>query len=194
MTSDAPPPSKTMFTLEEYLAGERSSGQRHELLRGEIIPLEAPSREHSLIVANLSRELRRAIGDKGCEVHPLGLRIKVAATGLYTYPDVIVVKERPEFEDGRRDTLLNPKVLAEVLSPATEGYDRGKKFEHYRTLPSLSDYILVAQDGILVEHFARQDGDAWLLREVRSGGRVELLSLDVSVGVDEVYLRVFGGL
>lgn len=194
MTSDAPPPSKTIFTPEEYLAGERSSGDRHELYRGEIIPLEAPSREHSLIVANLSKELRRAVGDKACEVHSLGLRIKVAATGLYTYPDVIVVKERPEFEDGRRDTLLNPKVLAEVLSPATEGYDRGKKFEHYRTLPSLCDYILVAQDGILVEHYARQDDDAWLLREVRSGGRVELASIGVSVGVDEVYLRVFGGL
>jgi Uma2 family endonuclease len=182
-----------MFTPEEYLAGERSAGGRHEFFRGEIIPSEAPSREHSLIVSNLARELRRAVGDKPCEVHPLGLRLKVAATGLYTYPDVTVVKERPEFEDGRRDTLLNPKVLAEVLSPSTEGYDRGKKFEHYRTLPSLADYIIVAQDGILIEHFARQDSDAWLLREVRSGGRVELSSIGGSVGVDEVYLRVFGG-
>jgi Uma2 family endonuclease len=190
-----------MFTSEEYLAGERGGSERHELLRGQITSIEAPSREHNLLVTNIVRELRRAVGDKECEVRPSGLRLRVAATGLYTYPDVLVIQGRPEFDDGRRDTLLNPKVVFEVLSEGTEAYDRGKKFEHYRTLPSLTEYVMVAQDGILIEHYARQnerqdgrqDEDAWLFREKRSGGLLELRSIDCAVGGDEVYLRIFGG-
>ena len=95
------------------------------------------------------------------------------------------------FEDEHFDTLLNPQVIFEVLSNSTESYDRGKKFEQYRSIPSLRSYVLVAQDAVLVEHFARQEDGAWLLREHRAGGRLALDAIGGSIAVDEIYLKVF---
>lgn len=150
------------------------------------------TREHNLLVANVMSELRNALRKKSCEVYPSDMRTKVPTTGLCTYPDAIVVCGKPEFEDEVHDTLVNPKVLIEVLSDSSESYDRGKKFEQYRSIEGLAEYVLVAQDRVFVEHFNRQPDGSWLLREARAGGRITLPSLECTIEVDEIYLKVFG--
>ncbi|UQA61083.1 Uma2 family endonuclease [Polyangium aurulentum] len=179
------------ITPAEYLALERSSPEKHEYFGGEIFAMAGASEEHNLIVGNLVGELRQALRQGPCRVYPSDMRVKVSTGGLYTYPDVIVVCSRPEFEDEKRDTLTNPEVLVEVLSDSSERYDRGRKFEHYRKILSLQEYILVSQDQVLVEQFTRKDDGSWGLREHRAGGRLWLASIGCELLVDEVYLKVF---
>jgi Uma2 family endonuclease len=119
------------------------------------------------------------------------MRVRIPATDLFTYPDVAVVCGEPRFDDAEMDTLLNPKVIVEVLSKTTESYDRGAKFEHYRTLSSFTDYILVAQDRPHVEHFSRQGENRWLLTEVTEpSGILELSGLGCTLPLAEIYDRV----
>jgi Uma2 family endonuclease len=187
----AQPVEKRDWTAQEYLLWERQQLTRHEFFRGEVFAMGGASREHNLLVVNITAELRSALRKKPCETYPSDMRVKVPSTGLYTYPDASVVCGEPEFEDGALDTVLNPLVLIEVLSDSSERYDRGKKFEQYRSIPSLTDYVLVAQDHVLVEHFRRGEGGTWVLSEVRGGGRVELLGPKCALEVDEIYLKVF---
>jgi len=188
----AEPPDTRIWTAEEYLAWERLQPTKHEFFQGEIVAMPATTLAHGRVVVNIGAELRSALREKPCEVLISNMRIKVPATGLYTYPDALIVCGKAELEDEARDTLLNPKVLVEVLSEESERYDRGKKFEQYRSIASLSEYILAAQDQVLVEHFSRQPDGSWLLREARSGGRVTLPSIDCTIEVDEIYVKVFG--
>jgi Uma2 family endonuclease len=187
----AQPVEKKAWTAQEYLAWERQQPTRHELFQGEVFAMGGATREHNLLVVNITAELRNALRKRPCETYPSDMRVKVPATGLYTYPDASVVCDKPEFEDGSLDTLLNPLVLVEVLSDSSERYDRGKKFEQYRSIPSLTDYVLVSQDHVLVEHFRRGEGGTWVLSEVRAGGRVELSGPECALAVDEIYLKVF---
>ena len=144
---------KPLLTPEEYLARERRAETKSEYLRGEVFAMAGASRAHNLIASNAAGELRQQLRDRPCEVYPSDMRVKVSPSGLYTYPDVTVVCGEPQFEDAEVDTLLNPKVLVEVLSPSTADYDRGGKFTHYRRLPSLQEYVLISQDRPLVEHY-----------------------------------------
>ena len=149
------------------------------------------SREHNLIAMNLGTALNTQLRDTDCEVHPAHMRVKVSPTGLYTYPDVTVVCHQPRFEDEQFDTLLNPLVIVEVLSKSTEAYDRGAKFEQYRRIGSLREYLLVAQDWIHIEHFARQDDGNWLLREYSElATKVELASISCEVLLEDVYRKL----
>jgi Uma2 family endonuclease len=188
----AEPAEKRIWTAQEYLAWERLQPTKHEFFQGEIFAMAGATREHNLIVLNIGAELRNALRKKPCEVYPSDMRSNITTTGLYTYPDAIVVCGKPEFVDDTHDTLLNPKVVVEVLSESSESYDRGKKFEQYRSIASLAEYVLVAQDHVLVEHFSRQPDGSWLLREARAGGRIVLPSIDCTIEVDEIYLNVFG--
>jgi Uma2 family endonuclease len=174
----------------EYLAFERGSEERHEYLDGQIVAMTGGTFEHAVIAGNIAGELRQALADRPYWVCPADMRIKVEASGRYTYADVVVVCGAPRFEDDRRDSLLNPSALFEVLSPSTESYDRGEKFAHYRTLPSLADYVLVSQKQVLVEHFQRQDDGGWLLRALGPGERLALPSLGCEVAVDALYSKV----
>ncbi len=187
----AEPAEKRIWTAQEYLAWERLQPTKHEFFQGEIFAMAGATREHNLLVGNVVAELRNALRKKPCEVYPSDMRSNIPATGLYTYPDAVVVCGKPEFADEAHDTLLNPKVLVEVLSESSESYDRGKKFEQYRSVASFSEYVLVAQDQVLVEHFSRQPDGSWLLREARAGGRITLPSIDCTIEVDEIYLKVF---
>ena len=118
------------------------------------------------------------------------MRVLVSRSGLYTYPDLIVVCGEPRFLDNESDTLLNPTVIVEVLSPTTESYDRGKKFSHYRRLESLKEYVLVAQDEVLVERYSRQ-GDIWQLSDWTSMDEtLSLASIDCHVPLREIYARI----
>ena len=121
------------------------------------------SRVHSQVSANVIIALGTRLKGRPCIVHGSDMRVRVSPTGLYTYPDVVVVCGKARFEDKHTDTLLNPFVLVEVISPSTEAYDRGTKFAHYRTLESLTDYVLVSQDRPLIEHYTRQPDNLWLL-------------------------------
>lgn len=186
--------SRPHLTPEEYLAIERQAEVRSEYLDGEMFAMTGGSLRHNLIVSNLIRELSLQLKNRPCQVYPSDLRVHVPATGLYTYPDAIVVCGEPRLEDRGFDTLLNPILIAEVLSPATEAYDRGKKFEHYRTIESLAEYLLIAQDEPRVEQYLRQDGNRWLLTAMAGlDGSVALPSIQCELSLAEVYDKVSFG-
>ena len=185
---------RNYYTPEEYLALERKAENKSEYIAGQIFAMSGVSREHSLINTNLLRVLSSQLLDLPCEVHASDLRVKVGARvsgrSLYTYPDITVVCGDAQFEDSQVDTLLNPTLIIEVLSPSTEAYDRGAKFGYYRQLPSLREYLLVAQDRTLVEHFMRED-DGWLLTEsTESTAVVKLPSISCEVPMAEIYRKI----
>jgi Uma2 family endonuclease len=136
--------AKQRLTPEEYLARERQVDTKSEFYDGELFAKAGASRSHNLIVGNVTGELRAQLRGRPCEVYPADMRVKVSETGLYAYPDVVVVCGEPRFEDEHLDTLLNPTVIVDVLSPSTEAYDRGEKFAQYRKLASLREYVLIA--------------------------------------------------
>jgi len=150
------------YTPEEYLDLERTAEYKSEYLAGEIIAMSGATEDHNVIALNISALLRNTFRGRPCRAYMSDMRVRVTANGLYTYPDIVAVCGLREFADTRRDTLLNPTVIFEVLSPSTEGYDRGKKFAHYGRLSSLTDYVLVAQEEVQVEHFTRQ-GNGWFV-------------------------------
>jgi Uma2 family endonuclease len=154
---------KRQLSPQEYLAQERRADFKSEYLRGEVFGMAGASYEHTLAKDNLAREAGNQLLKTPCRVLTSDMRVKVEATGLYTYPDIAIVCDEPRFEDAVFDTLLNPRVLVEVLSDSTEKYDRGAKFGHYRQIPSLQEYVLVAQDQPLVERYVRQPDGSWLL-------------------------------
>ncbi len=187
MALQAPIPS---YSPEEYLSLERDAAVKNEYLDGEIFAMAGASREHSLIAANLVRELGTQLKTRPCEVHGSDLRVNVADSGLYTYPDVSVVCGQPAFQDTQQDTLLNPTVIFEVLSPTTEAYDRGEKFARYRRLPSLQEYVLVAQDRPRLERFQRQ-GAAWVFTEASGLEAImDLPAVGCRLALAEVYDKV----
>ncbi len=182
--------ARPRYTVEEYLAGERRAEHRNEFLGGEIFAMAGASFRHNTIVANVVGELRERLRGGPCRPVASDQRVQVRATGLNTYPDVVVVCGEPEFTDDHLDTLLNPTLLVEVLSPSTEAYDRGEKFAHYRRLESLTDYLLVSQDTLRVEHYARQ-GNHWVLSEADTPEAViPLTTLGCELPLAGVYERV----
>ena len=181
---------KKRYTQEEYLALERQAEFKSEYLDGIIVAMAGTKREDSLITGNLSRRIGNQLEHRPCETHTNDMRVLVSQTGLYTYPDVIVVCGEALFLDDKKDTLLNPTVIAEVLSTTTESYDRGKKFGHYRRLPSLREYILVAQDEVSVERYLRH-GDVWELTDLRRmDDALSLTSIDCHIPLREIYARI----
>ncbi len=137
---------KPFLSPQEYLAMERQAETKSEYYAGEVFAMAGASRKHNLIVPNLAYLLVGQLKSRSCEVYNSDMRVKVSATGLYTYPDLAVVCGKPRFDDDQEDTLLNPTVIVEVLSKSTEAYDRGEKFAMYRALESMTDYLLIAQD------------------------------------------------
>ena len=184
------------FTPEEYLARERQAQYKSEYFNGEIFAMSGASREHNLISMNISAALHLQLRQRPCEVYAGDMRVKVSPTGLYTYPDVVVVCEEPRFEDAEVDTLLNPTLVVEVLSPSTEDYDRGRKFEHYPTLASLQEYVLVAQGKHHVAHYVRQANNTWIFSDT-TGSDTQILppSINCVLSMNEIYAKVpFDGL
>lgn len=182
---------KPKYTPEQYLSIERAAEFRSEFYRGEMFAMVGASREHNLISLNIAAEIRSQFGGRPCEVYQSDMRVKVNSTGLYTYPDVVATCDQPRFEDTQVDTLLNPKVVVEVLSPSTELWDRGKKFEHYRTVESLREYVLISQDHVLVERFTRNEEGQWALLDYRTLNDILVLdSISCQIKLSEVYARL----
>lgn len=181
---------KTCLTPEEYLAFERKAEYKNEYIDGEVYGMTGASREHNLITVNLGREVSQQLRGRPCEVYASEMRVRIPKRG-YMYPDLVVVCDKPRFEDGHLDTLVNPTVIIEVLSDSTERYDRGKKFGLYRTVESLAEYVLVAQDEYRVEQYVKQPDGRWLLSDHRSPEDVvELASVRCAFALREVYEKV----
>ncbi|MFM8986986.1 MAG: Uma2 family endonuclease [Planctomycetia bacterium] len=185
---------KRRLTPAEYLAIEVASEGRHEFFDGEMFAMSGGSYWHNLVKDNLARALGNRLASRGCTVLTSDQRVKVDATGLYTYPDVVVFCGKPVFEDGLHYSAVNPLVLAEVLSDSTEKYGRGVKFGHYRQLPSVEEFLVLAQDRVSVERYRRQtagDPGSWLLTAVTDlAGSVDFESLGIAVPVAEIYAGV----
>lgn len=185
---------KPHVTAADYLAAERTGKTKHEYAAGQVYAMAGASERHNLVAGNTFASLHAQLRRRSCNVYPSDMRVKTRAMGLYTYPDLSIVCGTPQFEDERRDTLLNPTVIVEVLSPTTESYDRGRKFQHYRTMPSLVEYVLIAQDALHVEHYTRQAEGRWLLAEADGpDGVIHLSSIGCDLTLAEVYEKVDWG-
>ncbi len=175
----------------EYLQLERKAETRSEYFSGEVFAMAGGTRSHSLIATNLLRELSSRLKTTDCVAYNSDLRVKVEATGLLTYPDISVVCGDQRFLDEQEDTLLNPSVVIEVLSDSTEAYDRGKKFEHYRQIPSCCEYLLVSQKEPRIEQFIRQPKGEWTLKEAAGlSAEIKLRSLGMALPLREVFAKV----
>lgn len=182
--------TKTHYTVEDYLTLERSASYKSEYRDGQIYAMTGASRKHNLVSGNIYRELSLQLKKRPCEAYINDMRVKASEASSYHYPDVAVVCDTPQFEDAQVDTLLNPTLLIEVLSPSTEAYDRGSKFAHYRKIASLREYLLVAQDQPNIERYVRQ-GDVWILSEVTGiEAFISLDSIDCVLSLREVYDKV----
>ena len=182
---------KTFLTPEQYLEIERRAETKSEYWQGEMFAMSGASYEHNVLAANLLAGLHQQLRGKSCGVFGSDMRVHIPATGLYTYPDVVGVCGEPRLADEHFDILLNPVFLAEILSPSTEAYDRGRKFEHYRTVESLQEYLLVTQDRMQADLYTRQADGSWLLRGAsRQEDRLELRSLGCHVSMGDLYEKV----
>lgn len=179
------------LTEAAYLAIERRAEIKSEFFEGEMFAMSGGTRWHSLISTNLAREFGNRLTGHRCVPYNADLRVKIMATGLLTYPDLSVVCGEMQLLDDDMDTLLNPTVIVEVLSDSTEAYDRGKRFEHYRQIPSLREYLLVSQKEPRIEQFIRQESGFWLLREAAGlDATLELPSLKITLALAEVFAKV----
>lgn len=185
------PAARLRMTVEEYLAFERASEEKHEFVDGEIFAMSGGTYEHSTIAQSVGAILRMALLGRRCAVQNSDIKIFIPATERFVYPDAAVVCGRPEFKDEKREVLLNPRVIVEVLSPSTEDYDRGDKFTNYRTIPSLKHYIMAAQDKPLIEVYTWRDDGPWSLQSYGPGTTIELSALECSLNVDQIYAGVF---
>lgn len=180
----------TKVTAEEYLALDRAAEFRSEYIDGDIIAMSGGSMRHARLSANVLGQFYMALQGSECEAFTSDFRVRVASR-MYAYPDVVVVCGKPLLADERQDILLNPTVIVEVLSPSTEYYDRGVKFQFYRALESLKDYILVAQDQIRIEHYTRREANTWTLRDHQAASETLLIeSIGVSIPLVRIYERI----
>ncbi len=183
---------KPQLTFEEWLEGERASLEgRSEYVGGEAFAMTGASAEHNAIVVNIASELRAQMKGRPCQVYANDMKVRVRPADAGKYPDLIALCGERQFQDGRRDLLLNPSLIVEVLSDSTEAYDRGKKFAIYRQIPSLREYLLVSQHQIQVELFSRGDDGRWTLSDFSAlTDTVALTSVGCTLSLAEVYDKV----
>lgn len=183
---------KSQLTFEDWLEAERASlEERTEYVAGEVFAMTGASVEHNAIVVNIASELRTQMKGRPCQVYANDLKVRIRPADAGKYPDLIALCGEHQFQDGRRDVLLNPSLIVEVLSDSTEAYDRGKKFSIYRQIPSLREYLLVSQHQVLVELYSRADDGRWTLADFSAPtDRVPLPSVGCTLSLAEVYDKV----
>ena len=182
--------AQTIFTPEEYLALERKATRKSEYLNGKIRAMPRVNFTHNFITVDIATELNIQLRGQDWDVCMSNMRVKTGPKGAYLYPDVVVFCGNPQFEDNVFDTLLNPILVIEVLSPSTEAYDKGEKFRHYQELASLQEYILVSQDRVRVEHY-RLTQTQWVQTEFREPEDVlPLVSIGCELPLQDIYRRV----
>ncbi len=182
---------KLRLTPQEYLSLERKAEYKSEYYQGEIFAMAGASETHALIASNINRLLGNQLVTRDCFVYNGDLRVKVSPLGKYTYPDLMVACGKRIFDDAEQDTLVNPAVIIEILSPPTERYDRGAKFDHYQFIKTLAEYVLVAQDIRRVERYVRQPNGDWAYRAFKENDDViKLESIGCELVLHEIYLKV----
>jgi Uma2 family endonuclease len=180
-----------MLTPEQYLEIERKAEYKNEYLNGEMFAMSASNERHNILTVNLTFTLGLQARARGRGYYVNNMRLHITPTGLYTYPDCIVVSGESQFADAHKDTLLNRTFLVEVVSPSTEAYDRGRKFEHYQSLESLSQYLLVAQDRMRADLYTRQPDGRWLLSTAsRPEDAIEIESVGGRISMADLYRQV----
>ena len=182
---------KTFLTPEQYLEIERKAEYKSQYWRGEMFAMAGASANHNSLAVNLVIDVGGQLRGRDCRAYGSDMRVQTSPDGLYTYPDLSVVCGKPKLADSKFDTLENPTLIAEILSASTEGYDRGEKFEQYRSISSLKQYLLVTQDRAHVELYTRQPDGQWLLCE--ASGLDQFINLD-SIGcrlaLEDLYDKV----
>ena len=182
---------KHKWTVEEYLAFERASEERHEYVDGEIIDMVGASERHNWIATNMSGNLYPQVVAHGCRIYSNDMQVRGKSARHYLYPDIVVVCGERQIEHGQQDTLLNPTLVIEILSPSTERRDRGQKFLAYKAIPSLQTYVLVSQDAPRVEQYTRREGDIWEYKETSGlDAEVEFVSIQCKLQLAHVYQGV----
>jgi Uma2 family endonuclease len=181
----------SVFTSEQYLDLERHSEIRHEFLDGTVYAMAGESPTHSAICFNLGVAIGLQLRGTNCKGFSPNMKVRTGEAGLYAYPDLAVACGETFFHDRHGDVLLNPVVIFEVLSRSTEAYDRGEKFERYKSIETLTDYVLVSQDRARIEHFSRQPGGSWELVEVSGlDASLHIASINCRLPLAEVYDRI----
>lgn len=182
--------ASTHFTPEEYLILERKAEYKSEFLFGKIVAMSGASQAHNFITLDIATELNIQLRGRNCDVYSNDMRLRIRQSDLYFYPDVVVGCDEPIFEDDFLDSILNPVIIIEVLSPSTEEYDRGEKFEYYKQLPSLKEYLLVAQNKVDVEHHVLQEKQWQTKKLIGLHESVILASIGCKLSLNEIYRRV----
>jgi len=179
------------YSVEEYLALEEAADYKSEYIDGEIFPMAGGSTNHNQIALNFSTELNFAFKKLDYRVFMSDVRLWIPKKRIYTYPDVMVVCGKPEYYNNRTDTITNPRVIIEVFSASTKGYDRSKKFEGYRMIPTVQEYLLLDQNRRYIEHFSKMDNNRWSFAEYNeSDETIALSSISFEIAVADIYNKV----
>ncbi len=184
--------TKLIYTPEEYLEFERSSIERHEFWDGYIFQTAGESLSHSRICVNLTREASFGLLGKSCEALSPNMKVRTSTASLFSYPDLTIVCGEPLFHDRKKDVVINPRMIFEVLSPSTERYDRSKKFQRYKLgNETLTDYILIAQETVLVEHFHKDQNGKWIYENYSELNDVlRLPEIELEIALEKLYDRI----
>lgn len=179
---------KKVFSIEEYLEFEEASDERHEYYHGEIFAMSAPKVQHSIIAVNITVFLGRKLKDKGCRPFNVNTRIHIPSNTLFTYPDVFLICGDIKTMNNDNWNVLNPSVIFEILSPSTRNYDRGKKFELYKDIPTLKEYILVDSKKVHVQSFYKNKHGNWELTEYTSlTEKLKIKTVDLAIKLSDIY-------
>ena len=179
------------YSPEEYLTLEKTADSKSEYIDGQIFPMAGGSTNHNQIAGNVYAELNFAFKKLDYRVFMSDLRLWIPKKRIYTYPDVMVIAGEPDYDNNRTDTITNPKIIIEVLSKSTQGYDRSGKFEAYRTIPTFAEYLLFDQTKVYVEHFSKTEAKQWLFREYdESDETITLSCVDFQISLVDAYNKV----
>lgn len=189
---NALPKTKKVYTPEEYLEMERESAERHEYRDGEIFQMAGESLSHSRVCVNLTIEVGSKLRGHRCEALSSNMKVKTSTASLFSYPDLTIVCGEPEFHDRKKDVVVNPRVIFEVLSPSTERYDRGKKFQRYKLgNETLTNYVLIAQETASVEHYRKSANGEWIYEiHTELSDVLRFVEIDLEISLERIYDRV----
>jgi Uma2 family endonuclease len=182
---------KRQYTREEYLALEETAEYKSEYRDGEIIPMAGGTTNHNRIAVNVSSHLNFGLKQQNADVFAGDVRLWIPHYKIYTYPDVMVILEKPIYEGKGTTTVTNPLIIIEILSSSTSNYDKGKKFRYYRSIPSCKEYVLIDQYSYFIEHFSKTEDNKWLLTEYETeDARLVFNFINFEISLQDIYTRV----
>jgi len=179
------------YSIEDYLALEEKADFKSEYYNGEIFPMAGGTLNHNRITGNIYLALKQILKTKDFDVFIGDVKLHIPCTGSFTYPDVLVINGEPRYWEDRRDTIESAELIIEILSESTKDYDRAGKFENYRSIPELHDYILISQDKVHVEHFEKQAANQWLLTDYKSlDESLKIVQVEEKISLRDIYDKI----